>query len=197
MSLQTLHSYRREACTLNEALAALPGLVLQGFAYAPARFVFLRWNGRTLDTGRADDDQDQFYEARLFEPEAVELRWLRDPDAARGVGTAVLLSETARACEGWRALPALDYEQRIDDAAYLGTPVAAEPASREGWWRFDAPRHGKLELPLGNAQPGRRLRLLRREYVGPATGAAGQDGNREIVETRLLAWDTFAEESAR
>ena len=194
MSTQRLHYYRREACTLAEALAALHGVVLQGFGYTPARFVFLRWDGHALETGRVDDALDQVYEARLFEPAALELRWLRDPAAPEPRGVAVLLSETARAPDGWQALAPLDYQQGLDDVAHLGAPLAADAAARPGWWRFDAPRHGKLELPLAQARPGERLLLRRREYLGRAPGEAGRDGNRQIVETRLLAWDTLAKE---
>jgi hypothetical protein len=195
MSTEMLHYYRRPACTLDEALAASADLGLQGFGYAPARFVFLRWSAGALETGRRDDRLDQIYEARLFEPEAVELRWLRDPNADEPRGTAVLLSERALTLEGWQALTPQPYEHRLDDADYLGTPIAADAAARPGWWRFDAPRHGTLELPLAQARPGQRLLLRRREYLGRAGGEAGRDGNRQIIDTRLLAWDTLAKES--
>lgn len=195
MSTLALNVFRRDGCTLEQALAALPGIALQGYGLSPARFVFLRWNGAALETGREDDALAQVYEARLFEPEAVELRWLRDAADPEPRGVAVLLSETARSLEGWQPLETVDYEGWIDEASQLGTPVAADAAAREGWWRFDAPRHGKLELPVSQACAGQRLLLRRREYLGLAPGEAGRDGNRQIVETRLLAWDTLAKES--
>lgn len=195
MSTNELHYYRRTGCTLNEALAALSGLALHGFGYAPARFVFLRWTGEALETGRRDDRLDQIYEARLFEPEAVELRWLRDPEAIEPRGVAVLLSESARTLERWQTLASRPYTQRLDHAAYVGTPVAADVAARPGWWRFDAPRHGTLELPVAQARPRQRLVLRRAEFLGLAPGEAGQDGNHQIIDTRHLAWDTLAEEA--
>jgi hypothetical protein len=194
MSTTNLYAYRREACLLVEALDAVKQ-DLSGFAFSPARFLFLSWVDAKLETGRPDDKVDQIYEARMFEPESVELRWLRDPNDSRGRGSAVLVSEEALELPGWRALPTLSIAMALDRQR-LCEPVAGEPADRrKAWSRFDAPRHGSLSVPVRDATPGSHLVLKVREYIGTAAAAAGEDGNQQVLEERMLGWAVVTKES--
>jgi len=194
MSTKNLYSYRREGCLLPEALDAVKR-GLTGFAFSPARFLFLSYADGKLETGRADDKVDQIYEARLFEPESVELRWLRDPNDSQGRGAAVIVSEQAMQLADWQALPTLSIAMTLDRQR-LCEPVAGNPEARDAWFCFDAPRHGALSVPVPTARPGDHLVLKVREYIGDAAGEAGKDGNQQVLEERLLGWAVATKEKA-
>lgn len=191
MSTPCLHVYRLDGCGVGAPMSALPQ-PLVGFGYSPARFVFLRGANDALETGRSDDRLDQLYDVRLFNA-SIELRWLRDPCAVDALGTAVIVSEQALDLPGWRALPDVPYESMIDRKLQC-TMLDGEPDPRTDWWRFDAQRHGKVAVPVSGLPVRSRLLLQRREYVGCAAGDAGADGNREVVEERLLGWIVESEE---
>lgn len=182
-----LYTQRRDAVTLNEALAALPGQTLVGFCMTPAKFAFARWIGKTVET--ADSiDLAQVYEARFFN-ETGELRWLRDP-ATAGFGTAVWIAETEITLTEWEQpcpLP-LDVEPILEtDAHRLLTGKLAEPhESLAGWSWMNAPRHGKVAVPVSGGNSQQRLAYVVREYLGSAPGSAGKDGNKMVVEERII-----------
>jgi CRISPR-associated protein (TIGR03984 family) len=182
MTTLTLHAWRKTAVTLTDALAAIPD-ELTGFCASPQAFRFARLRGGTLEC--AIDDTSQIIEARLGNEEA-ELRWLRDP-AGRGEGEVVLLAETRRSMpDGWASLPALE-GLRACDSLRLLTGTLAPESPQPGWRAMNAPRHGVVAVPVGSDQLAhKRLKWCVREYLGPAPGSAGEDGNRIVVEERLL-----------
>ncbi len=178
-----LYSLRRQEIALTDALhGAAAGEVLVGFCYSPASAFFVRWDGNTLDAGEGAD-LGQVYEARLF-AEAGELRWLRDPEHVQGLGDAVWLSESPVPRSGWTQLSPLEGLEPIASqrllTGLLGKPVKA------GWSSMHAPRHGEVAVPAVGAAD-QRLCFTLREYLGQAPGIAGEDGNRLVVEERLLA----------
>lgn len=179
----TLYSLIRQEIGLTDALhGAAAGEVLVGFCYSPAHVFFVRWDGGALETGDGGN-LAQVYEARLF-AEAGELRWLRDPEHVQGHGDAVWLSESPVQRSGWTRLSPLEGLEPIAGqrllTGLLGKPVKA------GWSSMHAPRHGEVAVPAVGAA-GQRLCFTLREYLGQAPGTAGEDGNRLVVEERLLS----------
>lgn len=184
MSTATLHRYSHNLITLHTAVQALPGAV--GYLYAPRAF----WVARVRATGLeaeglvlTQQDLTPVYEARLANATA-ELRWLRDPADAEGRGRAALVSEAPLAPgEGWQN-QTLPYASAIDTPLLL-TALAAEVA--DGWLTVNAPRQGQRRLPWDGPAPAKRTRLAWRwrEYLGPAAGEAGGDGNVTVLASRL------------
>jgi hypothetical protein len=180
----TLHAYRTEDMGLGDAMGALPGQELQGYCITPASFRFARASAGVIDTD-APCPQDQIYEARFFNP-TLELRWLRDP-GGNGAGTAVWLSEAHLNLPGWEhsELPDLT---ALPNQTRLLTGSLAQPASkRPGWCNMHAPRHGQVAVPCDQGLSGDRIGWQVREYLGPAPGSAGEDGNHMVVEERIIA----------
>lgn len=179
----TLHAYHQSGLSLQDALAALPhNATLQGYCISPAAFNFARYAGQ-LDSVEPLAI-DQVYEARFFNAQ-VELRWLRDP-AGGGEGSAVWLAEQPlHLPQGWHAAPLPDLIPLPDSHRVL-TGTLASPADRAGWQTLNAPRHGTLCIPLDVPAPGQRPAWRVREYLGPAPGTAGEDGNHMVVEERLI-----------
>lgn len=183
----TLYGMRKQGISLAAALhVAAPGLALVGFCASPAAAFFARWDGAMLHPGDAGD-LGQVYEARLFAA-AGELRWLRDPEDAAGLGDAAWLAETPVERDGWTVLSPLGNLDALDGQRLL-TGVLGE-RGEDGWSFMDAPRHGRVAVPVtfpAGGAVGRRLGMTIREYLGDAPGSAGEDGNRLIVEERLLS----------
>jgi CRISPR-associated protein (TIGR03984 family) len=182
MTTRTLYAWSKTAVTLTDALAAIPD-ELTGFCASPQAFCFARLRTGVLEC--AIDDRSQIIEARLGNKKA-ELRWLRDP-AGRGEGQAVLLAEIPRSMpHGWAALPPLEGLEFWDSRRLLTGTLAPE-SPQPGWRSMNAPRHGVVAVPVGSDQLAhKRLKWCVREYLGPAPGSAGEDGNRIVVEERLL-----------
>lgn len=183
----TLYGMRKQGISLAAALhVAAPGFALVGFCASPASAFFARWDGATLHPGDTGD-LGQVYEARLFAV-AGELRWLRDPESASGLGDAAWLAETAVGLDDWTALSPLENLDAIDGQRLL-TGVLGRPGE-DGWSVMNAPRHGQVTVPVAfpaKDAVGRRLAMTVREYLGDAPGSAGEDGNRLVVEERLLS----------
>ena len=180
--MKTLHSYRKDNLSLSDALLACPKRPLVGYCLTPASFVFARWHGGAVETVQALAI-GQVYEARFFDADG-ELRWLRDPEAGEA-GTAVWISEQEAALSGWVSAK-LDVEP-VADARRMMTGTLAYPSpENSGWWEMNAPRHGKLEIPMSDGVPGRRPAYIVREYLGSAPGSAGKDGNLMVVEERIV-----------
>lgn len=184
MSLATLNRYFHQRLALGAATRMLPGVV--GYLYAPRAFWVARAEagGLVADAGPlSPQDLDAVYEARLATA-AAELRWLRDPADAQGCGRAAIVSETTLTMgEGWQS-QALTYASAIDTPLLLTARTADEAA---GWLGVNAPRQGRLRLPWAGEPPAVQSRLAWRwrEYLGPAAGAAGEDGNVTVVAARL------------
>lgn len=154
-----LYRYRAAGTGLSECLAgAFGGRRLIGFAQSPGRLLWLVWDGQRCDPSGLD----QVYEARLF-CEQGELRWLRDPESD-GAGRAAWVSEQASAPTGFEPIaPALSDLDFVD---------------------------GRI-ISYGEDFPGAEVpktigAYALREYIGPAPGTAGEDGNRVVVEQRIL-----------
>ena len=175
-----LYTQRRDAVSLNAALADLPDQTLAGFCMTPAKFLFARWDGKAVETADVIG-LTQVYEARFFNATG-ELRWLRDP-AADGSGSAVWIAEVGMALAGWEKIAPLDVEPLSDtDTHRLLTGILADPhESLTGWSWMDAQRHGKVAVPVSQ-----RLAYVVREYLGSAPGSAGDDGNKMVVEERII-----------
>ncbi|WP_295888653.1 hypothetical protein [uncultured Thiohalocapsa sp.] len=141
---------------------------LHGLLQAPGAIRLVTWPH--LHDDEAGSLLSQVYEARLFNEDG-ELRWLRDPEAP-GTGRAAWITEAdAPAPVGFTALPSLTDLETL--------------------------RGGKI-LSYGNDFPGAQVpgglggyRVC--EYIGRAPEPAGTDGNRIIVEHRLLSILTPAE----
>lgn len=160
--------------------------IVRGKATAP----LLEWAGFAIEI-------DQVYEARLA-TEAFELRWLRDPTCAAGTGSAALTSETDLPLLplGWKQEPNLVDVTCHDTPLLLTAQPAREQTAEARWLTVDAPRHGKLALPCeGAPATGQRLAWRWREYLGPAEGHAGEDGNQTVVAARLAGWISIGEET--
>jgi CRISPR-associated protein (TIGR03984 family) len=183
----TLNGMSKRSIGLAAALQAVASnTALVGFCASPAAIFFVRWDGATLHPGDAGD-LGQVYEARLFAV-AGELRWLRDPENAAGLGSAAWLAETPLGVDDWTALSPLRNLDAIDGQRLL-TGVLGRPGEA-GWSFMNAPRHGQVSVPVafpGKDAVGRRLAMTAREYLGDAPGSAGEDGNRLVVEERLLS----------
>lgn len=180
-----LYTQRNQALTLNDALAAFPEQILAGFCMTPAQFVFARWDGRAVEAA-AGIDLAQVYEARFFNASG-ELRWLRDP-ATAGSGSAVWIAETETMLPEWERGQPLDVEPLSEsDTHRLLTGVLAEQhESLAGWRWMNAPRHGKVAVPVSGGNAEQRLAYVVREYLGSAPGNAGKDGNKMVVEERII-----------
>jgi|GEM_PF-2455469 len=134
-------------------------------------------DGTSGIVGRLDDA----FEARVFTAGA-ELRWVRRGDG----GQAVLVGED---------LPGdpAPVEAEVIESCYL---LWGEPDSRasapDGWQALSAGRIGLLRVPVtrgapvtrdaGRRDPGTRLRLRVREYVGH-----DDYGNAHVLDERLYA----------
>ena len=189
--MTTLYTQRRDAVSLINALAAFPNQPLIGYCMTPAKFVFARWNGTGVET--ADGmGLDQVYEARFFD-KTGELRWLRDP-AANGVGSAVWIAESETKLAGWMPVDCLDVET-LPNSNRLLTGTLAESHETLAAWRWtNAPRHGKGAVPVSDGNKGQRLAYVVREYRGSAPGDAGKDGNKIVVEERIIEIMAVGEE---
>lgn len=178
-----LYTQRHDAVTLNDALPAFTGQTFTGFCMTPAKFVFAQWNGNLVETANGID-LAQVYEARFFN-ESGELRWLRDP-ATEASGTAVWIAEAELELAGWEKMNPVDVES-LPDSQRLFTGILAEPHETLTAWSWtNAPRQGKVALPFFGGKAGRRLAYMVREYLGDAPGCAGQDGNKMVIEERIV-----------
>lgn len=192
-----LQSAHAEGCTLDMLLAAAGALAGGqrpiGWAATPQhwRFVALEEDALVHPEGLAID---QLIELRLLTG-THEWRWLRNPDAAGVVGRAACLSETGPLPADWTALPPLDGLTVLDGRRLLTGMLGPEDPPQAGWGWMHAPRHGRVAVPLADRRAGLRLGWAVREYIGPASGLAGDMGNRCVVEERLMGLDLV--ESAR
>jgi len=177
--MTTLYRYRRSGATLADCLAAVaapaPNGALTGYCHSPrwTRFGTVDVQGslifvRTPGPATADN-LGQIYEARFF-CEAGELRWLRDPEGV-GTGQAAWVSEIEGAPKDFEAL------KPFTDLEILRDPKTDKPDVR-------IVAQERAELP--GIAPGERAAYVIREYIGPAPGQAGEDGNRMVVEQRIL-----------
>ena len=181
--MTTLYSWQNASCTLQQALQAISGEFI-GYCISPQVFRFARCVSGVIETA-APLALDQVYEARFCNAN-LALRWLRDA-AGQGEGTAVLLAED-QACQpaDWNALSRLDGLTELDGDRVL-TGVLGGDADKPGWRLMNAPRHGVLAIPLTvEASDKSRVAWRGREYIGLAPGRAGEDGNRMVVEERML-----------
>lgn len=179
-----LYSWCRDAITLTDALQTL-AKPLTGFCMSPARFCFAHWQDtKQLQLGQDPPAINQIYEARFFNAE-LELRWLRDP-AGDGTGMAVRLSESDINLADWQANVTLDVEPLPDSYRLMTGTLSTEIDEKTQWPLMNAPRHGKVAVPVKSSTTGGRLAYLVREYLGPAPGKAGEDGNRMVVEERII-----------
>ena len=181
--MSTLYSWRKEAITLADALQSLAANDLTGFCMGPAHFRFAHSQGGQLQFSECLE-LEQVYEARFFNAE-LELRWLRDP-ARQGAGMAVCLAESPLDLDGWKKLDDLTAEPLADSTRPMTGTLGGEPDESTGWPLMDAPRHGQVAVPLTNNDPGKRPAYRVREYLGAAPGEAGVDGNRMVVEERIV-----------
>lgn len=183
MNTGTLHRHAAEGIGLDTAAAALPGAV--GYLFSPAAFVLARVSAAGQLETHGAWDFSQVYEARLATAGA-ELRWLRDPADGSGRGRAAVVSESVPDLAApWQALAPLKFSGTLETPLLL-TALAAGPAG-DGWLEVNAPRQGTFRIPWADEAPPRQGRLAWRwrEYLGPAAGAAGDDGNVTIVAARL------------
>jgi hypothetical protein len=166
------------------------GRDLTGFCMTPAHFVFVRHHTGQLETPEQIDIA-QTYEAHFFDGD-IELRWLRDPEAD-GTGTAVCLSDSDPGLsDGWGDVSIDDVESLPDSHRLMTGTLTAGQDDQPGWRHMNAPRHGRVALPLTDARNGRPAYVVR-EYLGCAGGPAGEDGNRMIVEERIIRIDVIEE----
>jgi hypothetical protein len=190
-----LFSYRKEGLGLADALDALGHQTLQGYCITPAAFVFARYVGGSVETVESRPI-DQVYEARFFNGD-VELRWLREP-AGQGCGVAVWLAERPLELPTDWAVAEMAGLEALPDCGRLMTGTLAQAmAGQPGWHEMNAPRHGRIAVPLADGRPGCRPAWILREYLGTAPGTAGEDGNRLVVEERIVGIATAAESGER
>lgn len=195
MNPLTLYRASGHGVTLFDILALAPGAV--GYLLAPQSFAIarVRPGNASLEWDGFDLEPDQVYEARLATG-TLELRWLRNPACPAGTGRAALLSEAPLPDlpPGWRREDDLPEVTCHDTPLLLGVRIAGP---QQEWIAVDAPRHGRLGLPWDGAPPAQgRIAWRWREYIGPAAGAAGQDGNRTVVAARLAGWMILEQEAA-
>ena len=173
MSTITLYRYQRSGIALAVCLAdAFARATLIGYAQTPRRLLFGRWDGATfVDAGGRPLDLAQAYEARLF-CEAGELRWLREPETGAG-GRAAWISETDAAPTGFQAIEPLLQDLEPLDQLGIGDGLPNRIIAQT-----------RARLP-GIAE-GQRGAYCIREYIGPAPGEAGRQGNHIVVEQRIL-----------
>ncbi len=152
-----LYRFQRANLTLAHCLTdAFAGRSLLGLLQSPRAWRLATWDGQ--DAGPLK--LDQVYEARLFCEEG-ELRWLRDP-AATGQGRA-----------GW-----------ISELAY--TPKGFEPVDSRALETIDGTILSYAKGFPGADVPDDVAGYTIREYIGSASGMAGEDGNMIVVEHRIL-----------
>ncbi|MCX8017875.1 MAG: CRISPR-associated protein Csx19 [Rhodocyclaceae bacterium] len=186
MNTLTLYRCTHPRLGVAEAAAILPGAV--GYLYSPRSFWIARVTNRGLEASGAplsSEQLQQVYEVRLATDQA-ELRWLRDPADGMAHGRAALLSETPITLPpGWEKAESLEGLHKIDTPIIL--TAVTDRLDGQGWLVTNAPRHGEVHLPWQGDPPLRQSRIAWcwREYLGPAPGAAGQDGNVTVLAARL------------
>lgn len=183
-----LHVTTREDIGLAEALEGI-GRPLVGYCISPAAFQFAQWQSSGLFCGpgqplNGDQLAHQIYEARFFGADG-ELRWQRGTSRDQKGSRAAWVGEAELTAVGWHQADPLHDLTPLADGHRLLTGTLGERLDT-GWWRMHAPRHGEVTVPIGEAQPGWRPAYLVREYLGNAAGAAGEDGNRIVVEERMV-----------
>jgi len=173
-----LYRYQSAAIALADCLAqSFAKRRLLGYCQTPRSLLSGTWDGGAYqDEQDADADLGQVYEARFFSDDG-ELRWLRDPQTDR-LGQAAWLSEIEACPDGFSALDALQELAKIDQFDLRGGIVPNRILTQS-----------RARLP--GVPKGQRGVYRLREYIGPAPGEAGKQGNRIIVEQRILgiaAW---------
>lgn len=193
----TLYSFTAAEITLADAVGVLSDDIAWGLCYTPARCAFaLREGGRLLDHKGRPLDPSQVFEARVFGP-GGEMRWLRDPERQSGEGRAVYLSEASTGPQGWTSsqmdhLLALENHYLLWGQMLPPHPNGATP--RPSWVVLGTARVGTLHVPFsGELTEGQGLRLVCREYLGPAPGDAGEQGhgNQVVRAERLCGIDPY------
>lgn len=183
-----LTTHKLANVTLPQSLQQLPEIELVGYLMSPRGFRFIRWRGGRLE-GDTLPSEEQVIEARLGCPTG-ELRWLRNPNG-KGEGVAVWLTEEQAGPNDWAQVAQRGCQLSRDVLQLLtGTLAGAHPEGGPGWSLMNAPRHGKVPLPL-DARPGERPAMRLREYLGAAPGQAGEDGNQMVIEERLLGLEVI------
>lgn len=163
----TLYRYTHDNIPLTEALnAGWSDARLIGYVQAPDRLV--------LDTGPSAAQVPGIYEARFFNEEG-ELRWFHDP-AVDAAGRAVWLTEQprdpVRMPSGFRPLDPLTALEAIDHLRLGGQDRTNQVVLQT-----------RASIP--GIPPGERAVYIVREYLGPAPGLAGEDGNWLVIEHRI------------
>ena len=100
--------------------------------------------------------------------------------------SAVWIAESETKLAGWMPVDCLDVET-LPNSNRLLTGTLAESHETLAAWRWtNAPRHGKVAVPVSDGNKGQRLAYVVREYRGSAPGDAGKDGNKIVVEERII-----------
>jgi hypothetical protein len=179
-----LQSAHHDDCSLQQWLAAAAAVRAIGYVLTPQSFRFIAAEGGRIEHPDGFD-ASQAIELRLCTPQH-EWRWLRTPEAPGIRGRAACLTEDGALPPGWAVGPTLDDLRPVEGQLLLTGTLGREAPPLPGWSWMHAPRHGVVPLPLADGEPGSRLMWRLREYIGPAPEPAGSDGNRCVVEERLL-----------
>lgn len=170
---QTLESVRLEdalkgfAAELPEATALL---------YSPAWCRLVRWQeGALHGPGQASIDCRAVFEARIF-AEAGELRWLHE-SGGRGRASYVAEARPSVTMGTLHEQPCID---RLEQG-YLLWGSAQSVDANAGWARMALARVGAFDVPVREAQPGKRVRLKTIEHL-----ARAEHGNTIVCDERLV-----------
>ncbi|WP_424187675.1 type III-D CRISPR-associated protein Csx19 [Actinokineospora sp. G85] len=183
-----LHWARVEDITLAEALAAEPLTDAIGMISTTAWHGFALVEGTELRTPTDTVDPATVFEARVFAPGPVELRWLHE---SGGKGTAVRVTDQPLPnSESTHVHTTFDHTQLL-----WGLPDGGDAT----WSTLREHRTGVLPVPLAGPCPtGHRAVLTTREYIG-----LDKFGNATVLDQLItgLAWTppvqwTFADQKA-
>ncbi|MBF0583231.1 MAG: hypothetical protein HQL80_03230 [Magnetococcales bacterium] len=190
-----LHFWHHPIIALGKALTAIHGSGWEGSSgdtlpiglfYTPKRCLFGRVSADGIIETPEDEGLDlcEVFEARIFNA-VGELRWLQHSEG-NTTGRAVFVTEEENTSpNGWQEGTSLFGLTPMPDAYLLwGTTTGWN--RKKAWLQLATPRIGGLYVPIpSTVLPGenKRLRLLRREYLGCAEE---QHGNMAVLEDRLL-----------
>lgn len=197
----TLHTFRREASSLSDAVAEIGdalGTNPVGLCYSPRRcFLVLCRQGRleTHDGVETKTALEDVFEARVFGDDG-ELRWWNDPSQAKGLGRAVFLTERdSQSPTGWeksKPIPGLTVfrnQYLLWGQGWVYDPSSDSRTSADlrlppDWSWLATGRIGRLAVPYAHLPDQAYLTLQTREYFRVDDDDA--HGNSYVVDERWL-----------